>query len=884
MAISLNYNQQTDVQPGMTPADAQGARMTPAVGEALESLGNQGSRLTADYARIEYMRQHANDVTQLQNNITQGTEDFDKIGDDLKQEVGPSGVGYADRLMQKFHPWAQQVLEQQKNPQVQQMAARQLKTMELGLFREARNYEANTTRAWRVGSFENSINSEAELVGKDPTLFEPLMNEKLQALGQIQGLHPMDSFNLANKVKSTYSEAAMLSDAQNRPQWTVNMLRGTQPLPEGSIQQKIVDYANQKNVPPQAALAFAQFESAGMNPNAVNGKSVGLYQLQPDTAAQYGVADRLNPDQNLKGGIDFMADNAKAFKSTFKRDPTLPEWYSMHLFGLGGGMAFTKAPDNEPFIDFANKVFIDKSGKPYGDQVQMQNHFQNMTVGQVRQQLAGWMQKASNETAGYANAPAANEAPNTDEMPPYFRMATPQQRQAIETHAQNNMRKDDSVGKMMLEGTISAHYDAFAHGVSPGQLLTLKDFTPFGKAGVYKYQQYLQQQNYGSQLSQVKQMPLEQLPSFVESMRPTGDSTAQQWRNFDTMTREVIPQMLQQRKDAPMDYAATNGGYDIKELDFSNPETIPEQIRVRAGIASQVSKDYGTPLTMFLGNEKSKMSQFFQSATSPQIAGTLKQLHSGSPDPQSYMAMLSPIATDAPVVAGVGAIMDKQNPIQMPGRHFWNANSTMAQEDVGSTMLDGWRAMNPPKSEGKPRGLPIPKEGDMAQEFAKVVGNTFGTDARSYDTALQMARSYYVGAGLKDGSLNEVLDNSKMDQAIRAATGGIVNYNSRGNIALPWGMRESSFNDTVAQKFPQAITAAGLDPRDYPAAAYGLTNFKDNVYMVTSGSAPLKGPNGPVLINLNESDPLPPPPSALDEGMINRGRKTYMLTLKGRPR
>jgi soluble lytic murein transglycosylase-like protein len=72
------------------------------------------------------------------------------------------------------------------------------------------------------------------------------------------------------------------------------------------IQNLIIQQANAQGVPSSIALAVAQIESA-FNPSAVSPVGAqGLFQLMPGTAAQLGVTDPFDPQQNATGGIAYL--------------------------------------------------------------------------------------------------------------------------------------------------------------------------------------------------------------------------------------------------------------------------------------------------------------------------------------------------------------------------------------------------------------------------------------------------------------------------------------------------------------------------------------------------------------------------------------------------
>ena len=66
-------------------------------------------------------------------------------------------------------------------------------------------------------------------------------------------------------------------------------------------------YATVYRVPLDLVLAIIDEESA-WNPYAVSEKgAVGLMQLMPQTALRFGVRNRFRPDENIRGGVAYLA-------------------------------------------------------------------------------------------------------------------------------------------------------------------------------------------------------------------------------------------------------------------------------------------------------------------------------------------------------------------------------------------------------------------------------------------------------------------------------------------------------------------------------------------------------------------------------------------------
>lgn len=77
-------------------------------------------------------------------------------------------------------------------------------------------------------------------------------------------------------------------------------------------------YAEVYNVPVELVEAVIEQESA-WNPYAVSSKgAAGLMQLMPKTAVRFGVRNRFRMEQNIQGGVAYLAWLNQQFKGDFR--------------------------------------------------------------------------------------------------------------------------------------------------------------------------------------------------------------------------------------------------------------------------------------------------------------------------------------------------------------------------------------------------------------------------------------------------------------------------------------------------------------------------------------------------------------------------------------
>lgn len=82
------------------------------------------------------------------------------------------------------------------------------------------------------------------------------------------------------------------------------------------LRAQVTRIADEHGVDPALALAVVEIESAGRADARSPKGALGLMQLMPATAQRYGVADPLDPDANLRGGIRYLRDLLRQFGST----------------------------------------------------------------------------------------------------------------------------------------------------------------------------------------------------------------------------------------------------------------------------------------------------------------------------------------------------------------------------------------------------------------------------------------------------------------------------------------------------------------------------------------------------------------------------------------
>lgn len=78
------------------------------------------------------------------------------------------------------------------------------------------------------------------------------------------------------------------------------------PVDEDRVAEMVETIAHEQELDPALALAVVDVESAGGKHQVSDAGAVGIMQLMPETASDYGVIDRCDPESNIRAGVRYL--------------------------------------------------------------------------------------------------------------------------------------------------------------------------------------------------------------------------------------------------------------------------------------------------------------------------------------------------------------------------------------------------------------------------------------------------------------------------------------------------------------------------------------------------------------------------------------------------
>jgi soluble lytic murein transglycosylase-like protein len=125
----------------------------------------------------------------------------------------------------------------------------------------------------------------------------------------------------------------------------------------------IENAARRYRVDPIFIRAVIEVES-GFDPNCVSNKGArGLMQLMPDTAKRYGVSKIFDPEQNITGGVHYLADLLEMFYDD------LPRVLAAYNAGEGAVAKYKGIPPYEETTAYVARALTVYYGRPWGQAI-----------------------------------------------------------------------------------------------------------------------------------------------------------------------------------------------------------------------------------------------------------------------------------------------------------------------------------------------------------------------------------------------------------------------------------------------------------------------------------------------------------------------------------
>ena len=127
--------------------------------------------------------------------------------------------------------------------------------------------------------------------------------------------------------------------------------------------QFIEHYANKYGIDPTLVRAVIQVES-NFNPHCVSSKGArGLMQLMPATARRFGVKNIHDPEQNIHGGVRYLAYLMRLFNED------LPRVLAGYNAGENAVLKYGGIPPYDETSTYVVRAMTVYHGRPYGSAV-----------------------------------------------------------------------------------------------------------------------------------------------------------------------------------------------------------------------------------------------------------------------------------------------------------------------------------------------------------------------------------------------------------------------------------------------------------------------------------------------------------------------------------
>ncbi|HET7663894.1 MAG TPA: hypothetical protein VFK31_09675 [Rhodanobacteraceae bacterium] len=378
-----------------------------------------------------------------------------------------------------------------------------------------------------------------------------------------------------------------------------------------------------------------------------------------------------------------------------------------------------------------------------------------------------------------------------------------------------------------------------------------------GTASAAAFRQRLQEEK---QVQNVLRMPPDKQAQFIQQKEAElmKGGSVQEAADVARLKRAVAAN-LKQLQTNPLLFNQARMGDAVKPLDLSLLETpddtqaITDNLQDRAATIKAIRAHYGdqVPAHLLLPQEVQALQGVLQHATPEQKTALFATIHDVAGSDEIYGDLMKQLAPHDPTLAYAGMLAQRPETMTLE-THWFGPDDTVDSRRVATTMVQG-QAILAGKGD---KAYKAPSDKDFRAQFDGKTHGLFAGRPDAARVAMQAVKAYYVGKASEDGDTSGEIDTTRLDYAIHAALGTVVDVNGNGKVLAPWGMDEDHFLDAAHQAFDQAVKADGLsaDVADR-WDDFGLVQRGDGTYYVVQGRNFLQGKNGPVVIDVKQPVP-----------------------------
>lgn len=366
--------------------------------------------------------------------------------------------------------------------------------------------------------------------------------------------------------------------------------------------------------------------------------------------------------------------------------------------------------------------------------------------------------------------------------------------------------------------------------------------------------------SFSDRFAEIKKLPAKDQLIFAENLRKQAYSSTDSRAELDMAKKitRAVKENIRTMKEEPLEYLKESFDIRLPPLPLEKladpsrsaeaSEEISAMLAERHAYVSAVAKQNGIALDSGLLNKNEKdqiMSMLNADKESSSRIGALRALRASSPSIDVYKSILRQVELESPVLAqsGMWAAQDKN--FTYSTGWFGNKTVTVSPTNVADNILRGLRIVDE-------KLKTIPADKLFQEKFDEYVGNAYARNDRSYKSAFETVRAYYVGKANEKALSNDSLEPGIIDEALNVVVGGVYDTDSTKVIA-PHGMPISEFEEKIESAWNRVRGKIG-NPHT-PLSVYGLIKLsgEDTKYAVMSGVLPqTDGQGRPIILDVGE--------------------------------